>query len=84
MEKCLIDQLELIERIVGKGKGALNTSEVASLLGVSCSTIDGWRKQGIGIGYMKPNSKSENDKSRVLYPTIEVAKWILKNSVKTA
>lgn len=84
MEKCLIDQLELIERIVGKGKGALNTSEVASVLGVSSSTVDSWRKQGIGIGYMKPNGKLENDKSRVLYPTIEVAKWMIKNSINTA
>lgn len=84
MDKEVMEQFEIIQQIVGKGKGALNTSEVAKLLGVSCSTIDAWRKQGIGITYLKPNLKLEADKSRVLYPVIEVAKWIVRNSVKTA
>lgn len=84
MEKELADQIELIERVVGKKKGVLNTSEVAKVLGVSNSTVDGWRTGGVGIPYIKPNMKSEKDKSRVLYPVIEIAKWIIKNMVKTA
>lgn len=79
-----MEQFEIIQQIVGKGKGALSTSDVAKLLGVSCSTIDAWRKQGVGISYLKPNLKVEGDKSRILYSVLEISKWIVKNSIKTA
>jgi DNA-binding transcriptional regulator YiaG len=83
IDKDLLVQIEAIQKIVGKDKIAINTSELAALLGVSSSTVDGWRKTGKGISYLKPNSKSPNDKARVLYPIVYVAKWIIVHTVQT-
>jgi predicted site-specific integrase-resolvase len=83
MDKDVLEQLEMIQRIVGNDKGVLNTSEAAKLLGISPSTLDTWRKQGIGVPYLKPNMKADRDKARVMYSILDIAKWILNQKVKT-
>ena len=58
----------------------LNQSQTAELLGVSCSSLENWRKEGIGPSY----KKIENGKrGRVLYPKSSIVEWI-NNTVKTA
>lgn len=84
MDKAIEEQFEFIVRILGKRKGALNTSELAAILGVSSSTIDGWRKSGRGVEYIKPAGQGDGEKGRVLYPTLYVAKWLVKQTIKTA
>jgi phage terminase Nu1 subunit (DNA packaging protein) len=84
MDKAIAEQLEFIERTLGKRKGALNTAELAAILGVSSSTIDGWRKSGCGVEYIKPAGQGNGEKGRVLYPTLCVAKWLVKHTIKTA
>jgi phage terminase Nu1 subunit (DNA packaging protein) len=83
MDKAIQEHLEFIERTTGKRKGALNTSELANLLGVSSSTIEGWRKSGCGVEYIKPAGKGNGDKGRVLYPVINVCRWLVKHTIKT-
>jgi hypothetical protein len=84
MDKAIEEQFEVIVRILGKRKGALNTSELAVILGVSSSTIDGWRKSGCGVEYIKPAGQGSGEKGRVLYPTLCVARWLVQNTIKTA
>ncbi len=58
----------------------LNQAQVAELLGVSQSTLENWRRVGLGPRY----KKVENGKrARVLYPKIEIAKFIA-DTVQTA
>ncbi len=83
MDKAIEEQFEFIVKILGKRKGALNTAELAAILGVSSSTIDGWRKSGCGVEYIKPASKGNGDKARVLYPLINVCRWMVKHTIKT-
>jgi transposase len=94
------EQLQIIEwALDGRKKITLNTSDVAKIIGVSSSTIDNWREYGCGIEYIKPHNhgggkenleakkigkKAIKSKARVLYPTLNVAKWLVENLVKTA
>jgi DNA-binding CsgD family transcriptional regulator len=84
MDKAIQEQLEIIEWAVGKRKATLNTSEVAKCLGLSSSTIDSYRKQACMIEHIKPSSQGNGDKGRVLYPTLAVAKWLIKHTIKAA
>ena len=42
----------------------LNSKQTAGILGVSASSIETWRKQGIGIDYIEIGG-------RILYPKLE-------------
>lgn len=55
----------------------LKTSEVSRLLGVSNSTLEKWRKEGIGINYNQVGG-------RVFYTKQSIAEWILKSQIRTA
>lgn len=81
MDKAIEEQMEVIAWSVGKRKIALNTSEVSRCVGISCSTLEQYRKQNLGIEYKKEEVAGK--KSRVVYPTLNVAKWLC-NTIKTA
>jgi len=51
----------------------LNQSQVAKMLGVSSSTLENWRKEGLGPEFKKVNHMK---KGRILYPKLNLARWI--------
>lgn len=59
---------------------ALSQSQTAAAIGVSCSTLESWRREGIGPSYKKQNN---GKRARVLYPKQAIAVW-LADTVKTA
>lgn len=62
-----------------KGCICLNQKQTAEIIGVSSSTLDNWRKIGLGPSFKKINS---GKKGRVLYPKNAIIEW-LSNTVKT-
>jgi transposase len=97
MDKAVEEQLEVIAWALGKRKSVLNTSEVSRVLGVSVSTVTSWAAAGIFLDYMKPSEQFRNktsqankdqkqarDRSRVLYSTLVIAKFLTYSSIKTA
>ncbi|MDD2640594.1 MAG: helix-turn-helix domain-containing protein [Arcobacteraceae bacterium] len=59
----------------------LNQSQAAEIIGVSAPTLERWREQGVGPEY----SKNKNGKkSRLIYPKIAIAEYIINTLVKTA
>lgn len=63
-----------------KGLLCLNQKQTAEVIGVSSSTLDNWRKIGLGPSFKKIES---GKKGRVLYPKIAIIEW-LANTIKTA
>lgn len=59
-------------------KIALSKKEMSLESGVSISTLDRLRKDGLGCGYIKQN------KGDVFYPLIELAKYYTQAVIKTA
>lgn len=55
----------------------LNSKQVSQLLGVSASTVENWRKQGIGIEYVEVGG-------RVFYPKLKIAEFLTNKKVQTA
>lgn len=55
----------------------LNSKQTAQILGVSASSIESWRKQGIGIDYIEVGG-------RILYPKLKIAQFQASRKVKTA
>ena len=55
----------------------LNSKQTAGILGVSASSIETWRKQGIGIDYIEVGG-------RILYPKLKIAEFQVNRKVKTA
>lgn len=53
----------------------LNQSQTARILGVSPGTLEKWRKEGIGIEYIKT---SDSKKSRILYTKVAIAEYLSK------
>jgi hypothetical protein len=60
---------------------ALNQTQAAQIIGVSCPTLERWRLQGVGPEYAK---NSNGKKARLLYPKIAIAEFIINTLVKTA
>ena len=54
----------------------LNSKQTAGILGVSASSIETWRKQGIGIDYIEVGG-------RILYPKLEIAKFQVTRKIQT-
>jgi phage terminase Nu1 subunit (DNA packaging protein) len=71
---------EINKNSIYKKKIALNTLQTSELLGVSSGTLENWRRQGIGPGYLK---MSGGKKAKVMYPKTAIAEW-LTNTIKTA
>jgi hypothetical protein len=61
----------------------LTTAEAAQYLGMSISTLQRLRKQGLGARYYRTNSNAGKN-SRVLYPIKELDKFIENNLQQTA
>ncbi|MFW3399589.1 hypothetical protein [Aliarcobacter butzleri] len=55
----------------------LNSKQTAGILGVSPSSVETWRKQGIGVDYIEVGG-------RILYPKLKIAEFQVKRKVKTA
>jgi hypothetical protein len=74
--------IEEINKINPKFKSllALNQKQTADAIGVSSSTLESWRREGIGPAYKKPPNGKH---SRVLYPKQAIAEW-LADTVQTA
>ncbi|MFA6788161.1 MAG: helix-turn-helix domain-containing protein [Arcobacteraceae bacterium] len=63
-----------------KGCICLNQRQTAEIIGVCSSTLDNWRKIGLGPNYKKIDS---GKKGRVLYPKTAIIEW-LSNTIQTA
>ena len=55
----------------------LNSKQTAQIIGVSASTIEAWRKQGIGIDFIEVGG-------RILYPKLKIAEFQANRKPKTA
>ncbi|MCT7508700.1 helix-turn-helix domain-containing protein [Aliarcobacter cryaerophilus] len=55
----------------------LNSKQTAGILGVSASTVEAWRKQGIGVDYIEVGG-------RILYPKLKIAEFQANRKIKTA
>ena len=55
----------------------LNSKQTAGILGVSPSSVETWRKQGIGVDYIEVGG-------RILYPKLKIAEFQVNRKVKTA
>ncbi len=75
--------IEEINKIDEKFKKliALNQRQAADAIGVSSSTMESWRKEGLGPNYIKMNT---GKRGRVLYPKTAIAEWLVSHSIKTA
>ena len=58
----------------------LNSKQVADAIGVSPSTLEAWRKEGVGPECKKVNN---GKKGRVIYRKQAIAEWLL-DTTKTA
>ncbi len=58
-------------------KVAISKKEMSQETGLSISTLDRLRKNGIGCSYIKQN------KGDVFYPLIELAKYYCQATIKT-
>lgn len=74
IEKVIAD-INQIDNGKYKNKIVLNQSQVSNIIGVSSSTLEKWRNEGIGIEWKKVGG-------RVLYPKISIAQWLLQ-TIKT-
>lgn len=74
IEKVIAD-INQIDNGKYKNQIVLNQSQVSNIIGVSSSTLEKWRNEGIGIEWKKVGG-------RVLYPKISIAEWLLQ-TIKT-
>ncbi|KLD97825.1 helix-turn-helix domain-containing protein [Aliarcobacter butzleri] len=77
LEERIKEIIEDINSLGYKDKINLNSSEVAKVLGVSPSSIDNYRKQGIAIDYIELGG-------RYIYPKRALAEFLARNIIKTA
>ena len=59
----------------------LNQKQTALLLGVSSSTLENWRKNALGLSYIKINN---GKKGRVMYSKENILNFINSNSIVVA
>ena len=59
----------------------LSPREVSEIAGLSISTLDNWRRSGIGIEFKKMDTGA---RGRVMYPKRAVAEWIISGNIKVA
>jgi transcriptional regulator with XRE-family HTH domain len=65
-------------KALGLTKGLnLNSKQTAQVIGVSASTIEKWRKEGISIDYIIAGG-------RVMYPIRAIARFQVLSQIKTA
>lgn len=71
------EYLEQIDKLGFEKILNLNSKQTAGILGVSASTIEAWRKQGIGIEYLEVGG-------RILYPKLAIAQFQANRKIRTA
>ena len=59
----------------------LSPRDVSEITGVSISTLDNWRRAGVGIEFKKMDTGA---RGRVMYPKRAVAEWIISGNIKVA
>ncbi|MGD9553117.1 MAG: DNA-binding protein [Arcobacteraceae bacterium] len=62
-------------------QACLNQTQVASLLGLSCSTLSNWRAESICLEYIKVGSGKKN---RVMYLKTKVLEFLNGQNIKIA
>ncbi len=86
MNEQIINQISLIIKEINdmdprfKKLIALNAKQASEIIGVSASTMENWRKEGIGPEWKKVNN---GKRGRVLYPKVSIAEWIA-DTIKAA
>lgn len=68
--------LEEINEMGYRDKMNLNSSETARILGVSPSSVENWRRCGLGITYIEIVG-------RIMYPKRYIAEFLALRQVKT-
>ena len=66
-----------IDEMGYKDRLNLNSKQTASIIGVSASSIETWRKQGIGIDFVEIGG-------RILYPKLKIAEFQANRKIRTA
>ncbi|MCG3667509.1 helix-turn-helix domain-containing protein [Aliarcobacter butzleri] len=69
--------IEQIDKLGFEKKLNLNSKQTAEILGVSPSSVEAWRKQGIGVDYIEVGG-------RILYPKLKIAEFQVMRKIKTA
>jgi hypothetical protein len=64
-----------------KKQACLNQTQVASLLGLSPTTLSNWRSEGVALEYLKVGKGSKN---RVMYLKTKVLEFLNGQNIKTA
>lgn len=73
-----IEKYEKEIKALGLSKGLnLNSKQTAQVIGISPSTIEKWRKEGIGIDHIVAGG-------RVMYPIRAIARFQVLSQIKTA
>ena len=76
--KMTLEELNFIKPEF-KGLICLNQKQVSQILGVSSSTLENWRKVGLGIEYVKVDN---GRKGRVMYSKTAILDFLNK-TIKT-
>ena len=69
--------IEQIDKLGFEKKLNLNSKQTAEILGVLPSSVEAWRKQGIGVDYIEVGG-------RILYPKLKIAEFQVMRKIKTA
>lgn len=64
-----------------KKQACLNQTQVASILGLSSSTLANWRAEGVSLEYLKVGKGSKN---RVMYLKTKILEFLNSQNIKTA
>ncbi|MDN5045403.1 DNA-binding protein [Aliarcobacter butzleri] len=77
IEEEINQKIEEINSLGFKDKINLNVKETARVLGVSSSSLDNYRKMGIGVDYIEVGS-------RILYPKRAIGEYLVRSLIRTA
>ncbi|TLS71400.1 helix-turn-helix domain-containing protein [Aliarcobacter thereius] len=77
IEKEIEKNLKQIDELGFSKNIILNTKQVARILGVSPSSIENYRRAGIGIDYIKIGE-------RIMYSKRDVAEFLATKKIRTA
>jgi len=75
-EESIKSIIKQIDDIGFKNQINLKTADVSRVLAVSNSTLEKWRKEGIGIDYNQVGG-------RIFYTKQAIAEWLIKTKIKT-
>lgn len=76
LEEEINKKIEEINSLGFKDKINLNVRETAKVLGVSPSSVDNYRKQGVAIDYIELGG-------RILYPKKAIGEFLVRSLIRT-